>query len=394
MAFDQAVVDLVQNTFGGKIWHATSLLDKLGSSNNQIGTMVQIAFSIAALMFIIQLVIMVLNISKSGGNIWENLGPLVFRTLILCAIISGPVYNLLFKTTITGMTDGIASAISGDYIKNFVDSWQKMFQGSAQAQMKPWDILSASFATSLVTNILSSLIFIIAGVCVFIITQLQPYLWLFAYYTGPLCLAFAFCDLTSHVAKNWLNLFLQVNFIGVFGSIAFLVAQAAGLADNLSVGSAANNIILVAVYGILSIIFFCSIYPLTAYIFSGNSQIGAAATPQGAGAAAGSAMVIYGGAMAAAGSMLQKYGAEGGKMASMGKGMSSHGDSVSGKGADIQRVLRGNAPSKSRSGNESGRGSAGQGSEQQQSSIPSNQQNPTGGAQGGMKGSQPTKPSV
>lgn len=360
---DETLTRMVGEIFGGRIWHSTSLLERIGGSGS-LGTMIQIGYGFAALMLIFQLVMMVLNISRSP-QIWENVGPLVFRTVIIAALMSFPVYNLIFRYTISGTTNVMANAIFADYARDFLTSWKDVFAGSAGIPTTPWQIITASFNNSLVSNILSSIIFLAAVVCVFIVAMLQPFLWLFCYYAGPICLAFAICDLTSHVARNWLNMFLVVNFVGIFGSISFVVAQAAGLITDFGVGTAGNNIILVAVYGVMSIIFFCMIWPLTGYIFSGQSPIGNAATPQAAVGAAATGAMAYGAGMAATGSVLTKFGTSGSAVGRMGSGMMSHGNSMMQRASNVNRVVRGMAPV-----HYGKRSDQQQGSEQTEPSIP------------------------
>jgi hypothetical protein len=374
MAGDSELTGLIAEVFGKKMWHSTSLLES--AQHNSLGTMVQIGYALIAGLLIFQLVVMVLNIAKSE-RVWENLGPLVFKAVIMGILISPPVYNLLFRYTVAGTTNTIANAIFSNYASDFLASWQNIFQQTGDSPIKPWDILSAEFATSLVTSILSSVIFLAAIIVVFVVTMIQPYLWLFAFWVGPICLAFGMFDLTIHVAKNWLNMFLQVNFVGVFGSLAFVVAQSAGLVGHFGTGTAASNIILVAVYGLLSIIFFCLIWPMTAYLFSGSSQLGQAGSPGGITGAtamgvgtAATAAVLYGGGMSAMGSVLSRFGGESG-IGKMGKGMIEHGSGLQENASDMKAMLRG-VPSSAR--RVSG------GSTHQRSSIPSEQ------------GSEPGKP--
>ncbi len=382
------VQNLINSVFGSSLWNATSLLDKIGD-NSALPTMVNIGYAFAALMLIIQLVITVLNISKDQ-NVWENIGPLIYRTVIIAALISIPLYSLLFRYTLAGTTNAVANAIFSDYAKDFLSSWQNVFKAGGSMPSTPWDIITASFNNSLVSNILSSIIFLAAIVCVFIVAMLQPFLWLFCYYVGPICLAFAICDLTTHVARNWLNMFLVVNFVGIFGSISFVVAQAAGLVTNFQAGTTANNIILVAVYGIMSIILFCAVWPITGYIFSGQSPIGNGGSVRaGVGVAAAGAMA-FGAGMAGTGAALSRFAPAGSRLGQVASGMQSHGKGLMQASENINNVSRGRAPrAEAASGSQ-------QGSQQTESSIknvkqsgPSGQQASGGGSSGASTGSQP-----
>ena len=356
------VQSLINSVFGSALWNSTSLLDKLGD-NNSLGTMVAIGYAFAALMLIFQLVITVLNISKSE-NVWENIGPLIYRTVLIAALISVPLYSLLFRYTLAGTTNTIANAIFTDYAKDFLTSWQNIFKSSATGPSTPWGVIMASLDGSLVSNILSSIIFLAAVVCVFIVAMLQPFLWLFCFYVGPICLAFGICDLTTHVARNWLNMFLVVNFVGIFGSISFSVAQTAGLLTSFQTGCAASNIILVAVYGIMSIIFFCAIWPITGYIFSGQSPIGnGGSVKAGVGVAAAGTMA-YGAGMAGMGSALSKVAPAGSRLGQVASGMQSHGKGMMSASENVTRLAGGRAPkAQAASGSQ-------QGSQQTQPSIP------------------------
>jgi hypothetical protein len=374
MAGDSELTNLIADVFGRKMWHSTSLLET--AKVDSLGTMIHIGYALLAGLLIFQLVVMVLNISRSE-RVWENLGPVVYRAIILALLISPPVYTLIFRYTIAGATNTIANAIFSDYVKDFLASWQNIFQAQGDSPIKPWDVLSAEFATSLVTNVISSVIFLAAVIVVFVVTMLQPYIWLFAYWVGPICIAFGMFDITTHIAKNWLNMFLQANFVGVFGSLAFVVAQSAGLVGNFGAGTAASNIILVAVYGLLSIVFFCMIWPMTAYLFSGSSQLGQAGSPAGVtGAAAtgvstaATAAVLYGGGMSAMGSMFSRMGGDSG-LGKMGQGMVEHGTKMKEDASDLKARLRG-VPLRS-SGPASGHS---RGSTRQTSSIHSDQGSP------------------
>lgn len=360
---DDTLIKMIGEVFGSKIWHSTSLLERIGNGDS-LGTMIQIGYAFAALMLIFQLVIMVLNISKSP-QIWENLGPLIYRTIIISALISAPLYNLIFRYTISETTNLMANVIFSDYSKDFLISWKNVFAGSGDLPTTPWQIITASFSTSLVSNIISSIIFLAAVICVFIVAMLQPFLWLFCYYAGPICLSFAICDLTTHVARNWLNMFLIVNFVGIFGSISFVVAQAAGLVSDFGVGTAGNNIILVAVYGMMSIIFFCMIWPITGYIFSGYSPLGNTATPQAAISAATAGAIAYGTGMTATGSILSKIGKGDSVIGRIGNGMISHGNTIIDEASNVNRIISGRAPTQHRRGTD-----VLQGSQQVEPSIP------------------------
>ena len=360
---DDALNNLIGSVFGGRIWHSTSLLERAGG-NSALGTMIMIGYGFAALMLIFQLVLMVFNISRTS-SIWENVGPLIFRTVLIAALMTAPLYNLIFRYTIAETTNMMANAIFSDYASGFLESWKNVFAGSGNAPSTPWQIIVASFSNSLVSNILSSIIFLAAIVCVFIVTMLQPFLWLFCYYCGPVCLAFAICDLTVHVARNWLNMFLIVNFVGIFGSISFVVAQAAGLVANFEAGTTGNNIILVAVYGVMSIVFFCLIWPLTGYIFSGQSPLGTTATPQAAIGAVISGGVAYGAGMVGAGNLLSRFGGGNPVLGRIANGMQSHGTAIMQNASNISRVMHGRALYRSNGGSLQP-----QGSQQRESSIP------------------------
>lgn len=151
---DDTLIKMIGEVFGSKIWHSTSLLERIGNGDS-LGTMIQIGYAFAALMLIFQLVIMVLNISKSP-QIWENLGPLIYRTIIISALISAPLYNLIFRYTISETTNLMANVIFSDYSKDFLISWKNVFAGSGDLPTTPWQIITASFSTSLVSNIISS----------------------------------------------------------------------------------------------------------------------------------------------------------------------------------------------------------------------------------------------
>jgi len=340
-----AIDKLIDSVFGAKMWNATSLLETVGD-NSALGTFIQIGYGFAALMMVFQIVIMVLDISKSH-SIWENIGPLIFRLLLISILMSAPVYNLIFRYTITGTTDMMANAIFNTYAHEFLDSWKNVFKSGGDMPTSAWGLLASSFNNSLVSNILSTVIFLAAVVCVFVVTMLQPFLWLFCFYCGPICLAFAVCDVTTHVAKNWLNMFLIVSFVGIFGSISFAVAHAAGVVSNFSAGTTGNNVILVAVYGVMSIIMFCMIWPLTGYLFGGQSPIGNGATPQAAIGAAATGAMAYGAGMAGVGTFLSRMGGgnEGSVISKLAGGMQSKGSSIMQNANNVSRLMHGQAPS-------------------------------------------------
>lgn len=382
------VQNLINSVFGSSLWNATSLLDKIGD-NSALPTMVNIGYAFAALMLIIQLVITVLNISKDQ-NVWENIGPLIYRTVIIAALISIPLYSLLFRYTLAGTTNAVANAIFSDYAKDFLSSWQNVFKAGGSMPSTPWDIITASFNNSLVSNILSSIIFLAAIVCVFIVAMLQPFLWLFCYYVGPICLAFAICDLTTHVARNWLNMFLVVNFVGIFGSISFVVAQAAGPCNEFPgrhdsqqyytgrrVWNNVNHIILrgMADYRVHIL------RPKPHWKW----RIGPG---RGRGSAAGA--MAFGAGMAGTGAALSRFAPAGSRLGQVASGMQSHGKGLMQASENINNVSRGRAPrAEAASGSQ-------QGSQQTESSIknvkqsgPSGQQASGGGSSGASTGSQP-----
>jgi hypothetical protein len=333
--------------------------------NSALGTFVLLGYGFAALLMVFQIVIVVLNISKSH-TIWENIGPLIYRLLLISILMSAPVYNLVFRYAITGTTDMMANAIYNTYAHDFLTSWKNVFKSGGDMETLAWGILTSSFSSSLVSNIVATLIFLAAVVCVFVVTMLQPLLWLFCFYTGPICLAFAVCDVTTHVAKNWLNMYLVVSFVGVFGSISFAVAQAAGIIQNFSVGTTGNNVILVAVYGIMAIIMFCLIWPLTGYLFGGNSPIGNTATPQAAISAAATGAIVYGAGMAGMGTLLAKMsgGNANSVLSKIAGTMQSHGKLTMNKADTVSRLLHGQPPIDSSKSNQQ------KGSKQEKPTVP------------------------
>jgi len=221
----------------------------------------------------------------------SDLLPYLFRLVLVCVIISPPVYKSLVHLVIAVPANAVADMVTATYIDRFTADMEKLHAALSNSQSHLSSFLVALVDGSLVSSLLSAAIFISASVCIFLMPVLQSVLFLYFFYVGPICIVFSLWDLTTSVTKAWLGVMLAVAWTGFFGSLCFLAAQSFGVLHSLVGGATSNDVIITMVYGILSIIIFCMAFPLSSFFFDGATSLSRIMNPAAAisGASTGAA---------------------------------------------------------------------------------------------------------
>jgi hypothetical protein len=245
--------------------------------------------------------------------------PYVFRLVLVAFLISPPVYRQFVRLVIAKPADAAADLVTLAYYDRFMDSVQSMMAAFANSNSQTSTFFSALLDGSLISTALAMLVFWVASILLFLMPLLQSSVFLYLFYVGPVCLVFSLCDLTANVAKAWLGLAFAVAWTGFFGSLSFLAGQSLGLFAALGSGSAAGDVVIVFVYGVLSIILFGMAFPIAAFFFDGTSALGKLMRPGTAVAnaakgssntiaLAGASAMAFGAAASASGSLLSTLG--------------------------------------------------------------------------------------
>lgn len=320
-----------------KLWSCGSFIDTM--QDNPIGSIITLAYTIAAIVWAIQILGIVINQIRVGGDTLgaELLGH-VARLGVFVMFMSG--YNLLIKLIVMP-ANLIANGISKLYMKEFTDAWVNLFDRVANGSGAVLSILQVTIDGSLISVVIASIIFFIACICAFITPLLQEALFMLAYFSGPICLAFMLSDFTASIAQRWFGFALSIAFVGVIGSLTFLAAGTMGVYSVIGEDPTLKNVIIISVYGIISIILFASALPISQYLFGGGG-IGNLTSPQAAGKGAmGAAAIAVGagaGGAVAAGAVMKKMGTNA-AAGSLGAKVGAAGDKMMKFGGNTSKML-------------------------------------------------------
>lgn len=285
----QAVQQLANDLFSTSIWNCMrSMADSSGNIYpaimQNINSLCRVGLAIGFFALCLQLILDLVNQTYGQG-----IHPLVsIRKSLIKALFVGLLlvpynYKTITVNIIAKPCDALSEAITVGYSDNFLESTSNIFNVFGDAGAKKQSIFTSAFWEQLSTSLIASVVYIVAAACTFIMPMLQSVLFLFAFYLGPLCIPFLICDLTSNIARGWLSLILAVAFMSVIGALSFLVADTANLVSRMQQGGGWENVFLILVYGILSIVLFAMSFPIAAFLFNASGAIGSAATsPTGA----------------------------------------------------------------------------------------------------------------
>lgn len=333
--------DLLNQTLAREyFWSAYARIAQLEAHNSTflndtLFSFYSLALLLGFMLAAFQIGLIVFRAFQRGEHPLPPLIPYVFRLVLVSILISPPVYRLFVHVVIAKPADAAADLVTLAYYDHFMDDVQHIMGAFADSGSLPSSFFSALADGSLISTVLAMLIFWVAAIMLFIMPILQSAVFLFLFYVGPVCLVFSLCDMTANVAKAWLGLSFAVAWTGFFGSLSFLAGQSLGLFAALGSGSAVGDVIVVFVYGVLSIILFSMAFPIAAYFFEAAAplgrlmQPGSAVTSAAKGAStslavAGAGAVAFGAAASASGSILSKVGGPGSGQSLQALGAKSH----------------------------------------------------------------------
>ncbi len=334
----------------GYFWNCFSRIDFMEANNPKFSdtmtTLWHLALMLGFMISTFQIALLAMRSMTNKENPFSEIIPLLFKTIIVSTLISPWVYRHFMGLVIAGPANAAADMITQMYVTDFQANLAKIMDGIANSNSSIIGVISAALDGSLISSIVSMMIFAAAAICIFIMPMLQSVLFLYAYYLGPICIVFCLFEVTAPVFRAWLGFSLAIAWVGFFGSLSFYAAQSMGVMSNLADSTQGNDFILVAIHGFCAIVVFCSAYPIAAYFFGGAGAIANTLNPKNAvtgtltggktGAAiAGAVGMGIGGMAKLSGEGLNKMG-----FAAAGSTMSQYGSQSFKSGSDLYKSVQ------------------------------------------------------
>jgi hypothetical protein len=345
MATTQELYDNVFNS--GDLWNVSSQMLKVDSGT--LGTLITAGIIVGFAAASIQLFSAIFVVYRDKDtNLMDFIAPLVLKMVLAAAVLNAAVYPAIVHYVFAAPADAVANMVTDQYINHFLDSFSKVMGSISDSPNKVASLISATLDGSLISTLIAGLFFWAAAICCYITPMIQGMLFLFVYFCGPVCIGLSLCDYTSEVFKKWVSMMLTVCWLGFFGSCSFLVVDSCQLLSNLSTAAGGDkpNVILTMIYGLISIVLFCSAFPIATYFFGSIGELTGLTNPVRAVSSAGK-MAVAGAAMGGvsammlgslgkiAGSGLSKVGKEISWMKNLGDSMQKLGGSTHASGKNI-----------------------------------------------------------
>jgi hypothetical protein len=331
--------DFIDNNMAqGVMWNCSSRISQMGYArvSEVLGSIWRLSMILLFIVVSFQIVLIVYKaLVKKESPVSESI-PLVFKTVIIVLLIHPSIYSQLNYYCIARPANAVADMITATYVEGFRTSVSALFSSLSNSTSVSSHFLTSSFSDSIMSSLISGVVFFCASIMVFVTTILQSAVYTMLYFLGPVCIAFGVFEFTSGVAKAWIGLSLAVAWTGVIGSGVFLCMNAMGVLDGVAVGSSASNSFVSLIYGVISIIAFGMCYPITSFFFdssatfsktmSGGNAVASTTRSFAGGAAVGAAAAMAAGSLSkGTGSMLSRFSSEGSKMDAIGKSLSDYG---------------------------------------------------------------------
>ncbi|NLG19106.1 MAG: hypothetical protein GX556_17415 [Fibrobacter sp.] len=272
MATTQELYEQVFNT--GNIWNVSSQMSKVDS--NTLGVLITagiiIGFAVASIQLFSSLFLVYRD---KNTNLMDFLAPLVLKMVLAAAVMNPAVYPMIVHYVFAAPADAVANMVTMTYIDNFLSDYSQVMNSIADSPNKVTSLISATLDGSLISTLIAGLFFWAAAICAYITPMIQGMLFLFVYFAGPICIGFSLCDYTVGVFHRWVSMLLTICWLGFFGSCSFLVIDSCQLLSHLSgaAGGDKPNVILTMIYGAVSILLFCSCFPITSFFFSSIGEM-------------------------------------------------------------------------------------------------------------------------
>lgn len=243
--------------------------NNLTGLNNILFPLYLLALLIGFMLVAFQVVTILYRAYRDETHPAAELIPLAFRAMLISILLSPPIYRTFVRFIIAYPADSAADIVTFAYYDRFMADVQTMMGAFANSPSAPSNFFTALLNGSLLSTVLAMVIFWAAAIGIFLVPLLQSSVFLWLFYVGPVCLIFSLSDLTAGVAKAWLGAAFAVAWLGFFSSLSLLAGQALGIFSALGSGSAAGDVILTFVYGILTLIVFGLGYSIAVYFFGG-----------------------------------------------------------------------------------------------------------------------------
>jgi hypothetical protein len=311
-ASQQLINDVFNNT---SIWNcARNLVDSSGDMKaaivSNLASLAKVGFGIAFFMSIVQVFMDIVNNTYGQGvHPLRGMQKIIVKVVFLAVLLSPPMYRFLCVNVIARPCDLISESISVAYSDSFRATFSNTFSVIGDASGKKHSIFTGAFWEQLMTSAVATIVYIVAAAFIFIMPIVQSILFLFALYLGPLCLPFMMCDMTSNIARNWLSFILTIAFWSVIGSLSFTVIDTANLLTQMKDAGALENVLLIVVYGITTLVLLAGSYSISSHLFGGVGGMQALTNPWASTAGAAGAAMSLGAIGSGAGGALLKGGA-------------------------------------------------------------------------------------
>ncbi len=231
-------------------------------------------------------------------------GITVEMILVTVFLLNYTWFAEIFPMLFHRITTQILNAYDASLMDQVIASLQSV--GAEKSQETKWFSLNALAAS--IPNILSTAAAGLALALYWVMSKYQALLYTFWYLIGPILLPFYLFPPFRGVAERWFSSLLGASFMGVVGSLMFvLMAKAQWLTKAFSAG-ANTSYITALVFSLLTLLLMVSIPRLSNSIWDGISSSLTQAMATGSmlgGAATAVTLGVAGGATQAAGSTIR-----------------------------------------------------------------------------------------
>lgn len=355
----------------GSIWNVGSELSKVDSTT--MSTLFSAGIIVGFVAVCIQMFSALFAVYRDKNtNLMDFIAPMVLKMVLAAAVLNPGTYTFIVNYLFAVPADTVANMITNQYIASFTSKFATVMSAISESPNKISSLISATLDGSLISTLIAGLIFWAAAICCYVTPMIQKILFMFAFYCGPICIGFGLCDYTAEVFKKWVGMMLTICWLGFFGSVSFLVVDTCNLLGHLSTsaGGDKSNVIITMIYGVISIVLFCSAFPISTFFFGSIGELagglsnpgraigGTASAAVGGAAASGVSAIMLGSLGKAAGSGLSKVAKKGSMLSSLAKSMQNIGGGTLSAGktvaenSDVRMPPRKNMNSNSSTSNE------------------------------------------
>jgi len=292
----------------GQMWNPFQLIYTGDQAINQwatfIHSMQRIGICILVFMAALRFVKMYLDELSGIPSIAGMLGVGVEMVLTAVFLLNYTWFAEVLPLLFHRLTSSILNNYDGDMMKQVVTALQAV--GSEKSSDTKWFSLNIAFAS--IPNIISTAMAGLAMALYWVMSKWQAVLYTFWYLVGPLLMPFYIFPPFRSVAERWFGSLLGASFMGVVGSIMFLLMVRMEWLTKAFSSGVNSSYTAAMVFSILILLLMISIPKLSNSIWQGIAASAAqavAAASMFGGMAASTAVASAGGALQGAGTTVR-----------------------------------------------------------------------------------------